>query len=122
MSLDSLSKSAGKADNSKSHVRRQLRRRRCLVRDLKNKRKAGQDRLVLTPSDSSEHSFSFCYPVANSHNCRTNCASGKTHIKHCGSPKRSFPDFVLVDIDEVKENQSAILPQLERGREVDDIS
>jgi len=122
MSPDSLSNSAGKADKWKSHVRRKWRWRRRPVGDLENKCKSGQNRLVLTPSDSSEHSFSFCYPVATSHTCQTNWPSGKTYIKHGGSPKRSSPDFVLVDIDEVKENQSAITPLLKRGREVDDIS
>jgi len=122
MSLDSLSNSAVKADNWKSDVRRKWRRRGRPVRDLQNWRKARQDRLVLTPSDSSEHSFSFCYPVANSRNRQTNRPPGKTDIIHRGSPERSSPDFVFVDIDEVKENKSAILPRSIRASEINDIS
>jgi len=122
MSLDSLSNSAVKTDNWKSDVRRKWRRWRRPVRDLQNWRKARHDSLVLAPSDSSEHSFSFCYPVANSRNSQTNRPPGKTDIIHRVSTERSSPDFVFVDIDEVKENKSAILPRSIRESEINDIS
>jgi len=78
-----------------------------------------QDRLTLTPSDSSEHSFSFRYPGTTSHNPSTSCLSLKTEM-YDECTERSLPDSIL-EVNEVKKDEFAVFPRRLRGTRSDEL-